>query len=123
MAMAKETGMGATYGTLAASRRMRSSGLPMKQADATADVIADAVRGLVTKDHIDVRFSEIDTNFNSMRNEMHARFAELKSHIDKQEATLDMKQWRLAVGIILAQVTVTGLGIAVLTFLGTLPGT
>jgi len=37
-----------SFDTLAASRKLRGTGMPKRQAEATAEVVADAVKGLVT---------------------------------------------------------------------------
>ena len=85
-----------SFDTLAASKRLRDSGMPMNQADATVGVVGDAVRNLVTREYLDSRLESLETRidgrFNKVDarlNKMDARLDKMDSHFDKMDARFD----------------------------------
>ena len=49
-----------SFDTLAASKKLRESGMPMSQAEAVSEVTATAVDGLVTGNYLDLRLSLVE---------------------------------------------------------------
>ena len=68
-----------------AERRLKAAGASDELAEATADLMAEAVLlnldALVTKDYLDVRFGEMEARFN-------ARFLEINARFDQQRTEL-----------------------------------
>ena len=50
--------MALTFNPLAASRKLRANGMEEATANATVEVLGDAMSDLVTKDHLDMRMAE-----------------------------------------------------------------
>ena len=140
------TDMLESFDPLASSRRLQQSGMPMEQADATASVVADAVKGLVTREYfdarlealelgidarfkgmdarfesIDARFESIDARFESIDarfTEIGARFTTIDMRFEKQTAVMIAHLSRWAFMLILSQVAISGLLFALLTYTG-----
>ena len=80
------------FDTLKAARRLIAAGMPTTQAEAQAEVMAEAfvfnMDALVTRDYLDARLSEHDVRID-------ARFAEQDARIDarftKQDAYIDAR--------------------------------
>ncbi len=55
------------FDTLKVARRLKAAGFPEKQAETQAEIMAEAfvfnLDTLVTKDHLDARFAEVDGKF------------------------------------------------------------
>ena len=86
------------FDTLKFARRLMAAGVPEEQAEAQAEIMAEAfllnMDALATKDYLDARFAEQDAR-------MDIRFAEQDARIDTRFAEVDGKfrllMWMLAV--------------------------
>lgn len=87
--------MPVSFDTLAASKRLRKSGMPMNQADATTGVVADAVRNLVTREYLDWRLENLETRIGGRFNKMDARLDKMDARFDKMDARFDKVDARL----------------------------
>ena len=76
------------FDTLKAARHLIEAGVPTRQAEAQAELMAEAfvfnIDSLVTRDYLDARFAEHDVKID-------ARFAKQDSRIDAQFAEVDVK--------------------------------
>jgi hypothetical protein len=91
------------FDTLQFARRLKEAGVPDKQAEAQAEVMAETfvyhMDKLVTTDYLDARldarFNEqdarIDARFSEQDARIDARFSEQDARIDKRFAALDLK--------------------------------
>jgi hypothetical protein len=85
--------------TLKAARRMIEAGMPPKQAEAQAEVMAEAfvfnADSLVTKDYLDARldarFIEQDARIDKRFAQVDARFTELEARMDKRFSEVDAR--------------------------------
>lgn len=109
--------------TLAISQRLRSSGMPEKQSQATVEVLAESVGGLVTrkylderleilKGELDVRFKSIDARFESVD----ARFKSVDARFEKLEATIEKKFASHTIQFLLIQIGLFGLLLTALAY-------
>lgn len=91
-----KTILGKSFDTLASSRKLQESGMPTKQADATVNVVADALTGLVTVEYldgrlesfqarIDIRFERVDERFDRMD----ARFERIDARFERMDACFE----------------------------------
>ena len=71
------------FDTLKAARHLIEAGMPPRQAEAQAEVMAEAfvfnIDSLVTKDYLDARFSEYDARLDARFGEQNARMDGLVS--------------------------------------------
>ena len=76
------------FDTLRFARRLKDAGVPEKQAEAQAEVMAETfvynMESLVTTDYLDARFAEQDARIN-------ARFAEQSEAFEKRFTAMDIK--------------------------------
>ncbi len=76
------------FDTLKFARRLMAAGVPEEQAEAQAEIMAEAfllnMDALVTKDYLDARFAEQDAR-------MDIRFAEQDARIDARFAGIDTR--------------------------------
>lgn len=87
------------FDTLKAARRMIDAGMPVAQAEAQAEVMAEAfvfnADSLVTKDYLDARlearFFEQDARLDKRFARVDARFTELEARMDKRFAEQDAR--------------------------------
>ena len=125
MVETRKADMEKSFDTLASSQRLRETGMPMEQADATANVVANAIGSLVTREYldtrlesleirIDARFAKVDARFT----EIGARFTRTDARIDRLRADMGAQQARWALTIVLSQNAVAGLLFALLTYTG-----
>ena len=118
-----KTILGKSFDTLASSRKLQESGMPTKQADATVNVVADALTGLVTVEYldgrlesfqarIDIRFERVDERFDRMdacferMDERFGQMIEQFGRIDARFEKMDTKLARWALAIVVAQSTI-----------------
>ena len=78
--------MEAAIDTLAASRKLEQSGMPQRQAEATAELVNDAMSDLVTKQYLS---DELDRRFSEFERKMDQRFKKVDEKILSLES--DMK--------------------------------
>ncbi|MEH6515078.1 MAG: hypothetical protein V7742_00240 [Halioglobus sp.] len=87
------------FDTLKAARHLIEAGMPPRQAEAQAEVMAEAfvfnVDSLVTKDYLDARFGEldarVDARFGEQDARMDARFSEQDACIDKRFGEVELQ--------------------------------
>ena len=87
------------FDTLKAARRLIAAGMPITQAEAQAEVMAEAfvfnMDALVTRDYLDARLSEqdvrIDARFAEQDARIDARFAEQDVRIDARFTAVDVR--------------------------------
>jgi hypothetical protein len=91
------------FDTLKASRRLIAAGMPTRQAEAQAEVMAEAfifnVDSLVTKDYLDARLGTLEANMDGNIGSLEAKLdrridsleAKLDGRVDSLEAKLDGK--------------------------------
>lgn len=113
-----EQGMIESFDTLASSRRLRKSGMPMEQADATVEVVSSAVRNLVTREYLDSRLDALEERLGVRYDKLDTKYDKLDAKIDKSVAELGAQQARATLGIVLSQVAVAGVLFAALTYFG-----
>ncbi len=85
------------FDTLKAARRMIAAGMPVQQAEAQAEVMAEAfvfnMESLVTQDYLDARLGEHDARVNTRFSEQDARidkhFAQVETRFAEQDARID----------------------------------
>ncbi len=101
------------FDSLRYARRLRDAGVPEPQADAQAELMAEAfgfyADNILTKDHftevlnarfgefgaqMDARFTERDAKFDNRFAEQDAKF---EGRFSKQDRTLDVHTWMLGV--------------------------
>jgi len=96
------------FDTLKAARRLIEAGMPSRQAEAQAEVMAEAfvfnVDSLVTKDYLDARFGELNARVDARFGEQDARIDKRFGEVELQFARVDGKfrlvYWMLTVVII-----------------------
>ncbi len=102
--------------TLAISQRLRSSGMPEKQSQATVEVLAESVGGLVTRKYLDERLEilkgELDIRFKSID----ARFESVDARFEKLEATIEKKFASHTIQFLLIQIGLFGLLLTALAY-------
>lgn len=80
------------FDTLKAARHLIKAGMPPRQAEAQAEVMAEAfvlnVNSLVTKDYLDAR---LDARFGEQNARMDARFSEQDARFGEQDARIDKR--------------------------------
>ena len=80
------------FDSLAAYRKLEESGMPEPQADATVEVVNNAMQNFVTKEYftaeLDRRFSEVDQRFS----EVDQRLTKLDAKIDTGFAEMGRRQ-------------------------------
>ena len=87
------------FDTLKVARRLIASGMPAKQAEAQAEVMAEAfvfnMDTLVTQDYLDARFGEqearIDARFVEQDARIDARFSEQDARFEKRFTQIDLQ--------------------------------
>ena len=99
------------FDTLKAARRLIAAGVPARQAEAQAEVMAEAfvynMDSLVTQDYLDAR---LDARFTEQDARIDARFARQDAKLDARFSAIDLKfeainghfrlvYWMLAVSI------------------------
>ena len=82
------------FDTLKFARKLKAAGVPDQQAEAQAEVMAEAflfnVDALVTKGYLDARLAEQDAR-------MDVRFAEQDTRFAEMDGKLRLMMWMLAV--------------------------
>jgi len=82
------------FDSLRFARRLREAGVPDQQAEAQAELMAEAfgfyVDNLVTKDYLDVRLSELDTRLQEMDARIDRRFSEQEVRLEARFAQQDV---------------------------------
>ncbi len=80
------------FDSLRFARRLREAGVPEMQAEAQAELMAEAfgfyVDNLVTKDYLDAR---LDARFSEQDARLEARFAQQDLYIEQRLSGLDVK--------------------------------
>ena len=87
------------FDTLKCARRLIEAGVPQKQADVQAELMAEAfvhnVDSLVTRDYLDARFGEfeakIEARFIEFETRIEARFAEFEARFVETEAKFEAR--------------------------------
>ena len=87
------------FDSLKFARRLKEAGVPGKQAEAQAEVMAETfgfyVDNLVTKDYLNARFSEqdarIETRFAEQDARIESRFAQQDLYIEQRFSRIDVK--------------------------------
>lgn len=110
------------FDTLSCARRMIAAGIPQKQADVLAEIMAEAfvhnVDQLVTKDYLDTRFDafeqrierHMDQRFVGVDNrfaDMELRFAAIDRKFAEIDGKFRLMYWML--GIVIASTTLPAL--------------
>jgi hypothetical protein len=104
----KETGMAAVaFDTLKYARRLMEAGVPEKQAETQAELMAEAfvynIDALVTKDYLDARFAEqearVDARFTAQDARLDQRFAAMTVQFVETRGQFKLIYWMLAVVI------------------------
>lgn len=103
------------FDTLKVARRLIDAGMPVKQAEAQAEVMAEAfvfnVDALVTKDYLDAcldaRFAEQDARIDARFASQDARFAQVDVRFAEIDGKFRLVYWMLAV--IMASTTIPAL--------------
>ena len=111
--------------TYAGFKQLVEAGVPERQAEATVQLFADwAERQLVTREHLDLRLSELEVRIDRRFADVELRIAELDAKVDRVAAELraEMGELRLEMAelekrLTLRMVIVAG---AVTGILGTL---
>lgn len=89
------------FDTLKAARRLIEAGMPSRQAEAQAEVMAEAfvfnVDSLVTKDYLDAR---LDARFSEQDARIDKRFAEVELQFARVDGKFRLVYWMLTVIII-----------------------
>lgn len=93
------------FDTLKFARKLKDAGVPENQAEAQAEIMAEAfllnMDALVTTDYLDARFAEqdarMDTRFAELDARMDTRFAEQDARIDVRFTDLDARFARIDV--------------------------
>ena len=88
-----------TFDSLKFARRLKEAGVPVKQAEAQAEVMAETfgfyVDNLVTRDYLDARFSEqdarIETRFTEQEARIEARFAQQDLYLEQRFSRMDVR--------------------------------
>ena len=82
------------FDTLKFARRLEDAGVPQDQAEAQAEIMAEAfllnIDALVTKDYLDARFAEQDARID-------ARFAGIDTSFAEVDGKFRLLMWMLAV--------------------------
>ena len=116
------------FDSLKFARRLKEAGVPDKQAEAQAEIMADTfgfyVDNLVTKDYLDARldaqFLEQDARINARLAEqdirIEARFSQQDLYIEQRFSRIDVKLNMMAA--ILAIITASVVPLALNTLLG-----
>jgi len=91
-----------TFDTLKCARRLIDAGMPTQQAEAQAEVMAEAfvfnVDNLVTKDYLDARLTGLEDRLEQkLEQKFEPRFAGLERHFAGLERRLAGLEQRLAV--------------------------
>ena len=84
-----------SFDTLAASRKLRGTGMPKRQAEATAEVVADAVKGLVTCEYLDLQLENTEARMNARFERVDARFEQMDARFDKLDVRFKIGDDRL----------------------------
>ena len=87
------------FDTLKYARKLKAAGVPDQQAEAQAEIMAEAflfnVEALVTKDYLDARFAEqearMDVRLVDHGARMEAGFAEVETRMDARFAQQDVR--------------------------------
>ncbi len=87
-----------TFDTLKCMKRLKEAGVPAAQAEAQAEVLAEAfvqnVDNLVTRDYLDVRMEALDSRFEAIDSRFEAldsRFEALDSRLEALESRMNGK--------------------------------
>ncbi len=76
--------------TLASSRTLEETGMPGPQAGAVVEIVNDAMKDLVTKEHLTVeldrRFAKVDRRFVKLESKVDQRFAKVDQRFTRLEA-------------------------------------
>ena len=99
----------ATFDTHKFIRRLEEAGVPLKQAEAQAEVMTEAfnvnLESLVTKDYLAARFAEqnatIDTRFAEQKAYVDTRFAKLEAKVDSNNRVFIWTQAIIMAAVIL----------------------
>ena len=99
------------FDTLAFARRLKAAGVPDEQAEAQAELMAEAfvfnMDSLVTKDYLeatlDARFSEMERKLDRRFGEIESRFAEVERRFVGVDGKFRLIYWML--GVIIASTT------------------
>ena len=87
------------FDTLKYARKLKAAGMPERQAEAQAELMAEAflinTDALVTKDYLDARFAEqearIDARFAEQDARIDSRFAAVDARFAEQDARMDVR--------------------------------
>ena len=98
-----------TFDTHKYVRRLEEAGMPLKQAEAQAEVMTEAfnvnLESLVTKDYLAARFAEqnavIDTRFAEQKAYVDTRFAKLEAKVDSNNRVFIWTQAIIMAAVIL----------------------
>ena len=116
------------FDSLKFARRLKEAGVPEKQAEAQAEVMAETfgfyVDNLVTKDYLDAR---LDASFADQGARIEARFAQqdtrIEARLSKQDLYIEQRLGRIdtklnAMAAILAVIAASVVPLAVVSLLG-----
>ena len=82
--------------TLASSRKLEETGMPGPQAGAVVEIVNDAMKDLVTKEHLTVeldrRFAKVDQRFTKLESKVDQRFTRLEAKTETAFANLGRSQ-------------------------------
>lgn len=99
------------FDTLAYVRRVVAAGMPREQAEAQAEAMKEAfvhnVDALVTRDYLDVRFSEFETRVEAgldkrlaaMESDINVRFAEVDVRLERIDGRFNLVYWMQGITI------------------------
>jgi hypothetical protein len=112
------------FDSLKFARRLKEAGVPDKQAEAQAEVMAETfgfyVDNLVTRDYLDARFAEqdarIDARLAEQEGRIEARFARQDLQIEQRFSRIDVKLNAMAA--ILAVIAASIVPLAIKSLLG-----
>ena len=99
--------------TLSIARKLSSSGVKREQAEAIADVVADAVDQqygeLATKDFVRNQISTVRGEVSDLRGDMNTQISDLRGDMNTQISALETRlvRWIVATGLVVVGLLIT----------------
>ncbi|MDO8864252.1 hypothetical protein Q6D67_21505 [Haliea sp. E1-2-M8] len=97
------------FDSLRFARKLRDAGMPEPQADAQAELMAEAfgfyTENILTKDHFEaVLEAKLDARFSQQDAKFEKRFADIDNLFSKQDRTLYLHTWMLGIVVLVMAV-------------------